>query len=58
MTPEAADTERFRNFIAEKKMMRQLDRIVIDECHVVLEASQTWRPEMWKMIKEYRCEVL
>ena len=33
--------------------MRQLDRIVIDECHVVLEASETWRPRILSVVKDF-----
>ena len=33
-------------------MMRQLDRIVVDECHIVLEANNIWRPQVLKVIKE------
>lgn len=30
-------------------MLYQLDRIVIDECHVLLESTQQWRPDILKM---------
>ena len=30
-------------------MLEQLDRIVIDECHVLLESSATWRPDVLKL---------
>ncbi|CAA9960673.1 DNA helicase recq [Pyrenophora teres f. maculata] len=36
-------------FIDEKRMLHQLDRIVIDECHVLLESTQDWRPDLLKM---------
>jgi superfamily II DNA helicase RecQ len=44
VTPESAVTKAFSRFINQKKMMRQLDRIVIDEYHVVLESTDKWRP--------------
>jgi len=40
VTPESAVTKAFSRFIDEKKMMRQLDRIVVDECHVVLDSTR------------------
>jgi superfamily II DNA helicase RecQ len=38
VTPESVVTKAFSRFINQKKMMRQLDRIMIDECYVVLES--------------------
>ena len=52
VTPEAAVQPRFQDFMAEKRMMRQLDRIIVDECHVVLESTKTWRPEMFQVIRD------
>jgi superfamily II DNA helicase RecQ len=46
VTPESAATKAFSRFINQKKMMRQLDRIVIDKCHMVLESTDKWRPQM------------
>lgn len=43
VTPESAVTKAFTRFINEKKMMRQLDRIVVDECHVVLDSTREQR---------------
>jgi len=51
VTPESAVTKAFARFINEKKMMRQLDRIVIDECHVVLDSTKEWRPEIRKLVE-------
>jgi len=36
-TPEAAVSTAFGRFINEKRAIKQLDRIMIDECHVVLD---------------------
>jgi superfamily II DNA helicase RecQ len=49
VTPESAVTKGFSRFIDEKRMLQQLDRIVIDECHVLLESSATWRPDVLKL---------
>ena len=46
VTPESAVTKAFSRFIDEKRMMKQLDRIVIDECHVVLDSTSEWRPQV------------
>jgi superfamily II DNA helicase RecQ len=49
VTPESAVTKAFGRFMDEKRMLRQLDRIVVDECHVLLESTQQWRPDVLKM---------
>lgn len=49
VTPEGAVTKAFGRFIDEKRMLQQLDRIVIDECHVLLESNTTWRPDVLKL---------
>ncbi|KAM0713371.1 hypothetical protein Q7P35_000824 [Cladosporium inversicolor] len=43
---EAAVTMAFARFIDVKRASQQLERIVIDECHTVLEATDEWRPEV------------
>ncbi|KAF1933797.1 uncharacterized protein M421DRAFT_396097 [Didymella exigua CBS 183.55] len=40
VTPESAVTKAFGRFLDEKRMLHQLDCIVIDECHVLLESTQ------------------
>jgi superfamily II DNA or RNA helicase len=40
VTPESAVTKAFSRFIDEKRTMRRLDQIVVDECHVVLDSSR------------------
>ncbi|KAH4224450.1 hypothetical protein HBH99_204130 [Parastagonospora nodorum] len=32
-----------------KRMSRQLERIVIDECHVLMDSSEPWRPDVLKL---------
>ena len=49
VTPESAVTKAFGRFIDEKRTMRQLDRIVLDECHVLSESTVTWRPHFLKL---------
>ena len=36
VTPESAVSEDFRTFINRLRAMQQLERIIIDECHVIL----------------------
>jgi superfamily II DNA helicase RecQ len=47
VTPEAAVSESFANFLNRQHAVGRLDRIVVDECHVVLDADETgWRKRM------------
>ena len=46
MTPESTVTENFYIFINRLKQTRQLDQIVIDKCHVVLNNQRDFRPEL------------
>jgi superfamily II DNA helicase RecQ len=39
----------FGRFIDEKRTMRQLDRIVLDECHVLSESTADWRPQFLRL---------
>ena len=50
-TPESAVTPAFGRFIEEKKRSHQLERIVIDECHMILESTDQWRPKV-RQLKE------
>ncbi|KAK4233031.1 P-loop containing nucleoside triphosphate hydrolase protein, partial [Achaetomium macrosporum] len=45
VTPEAAVSESFGHFVNRQRAMGRLDRIVVDECHVVLDsgAGGAWR---------------
>lgn len=49
VTPESAVTKAFNRFINDKLATGQLDRIVIDESHVVLDSSETWRPKVLEL---------
>lgn len=46
VTPESAVSQGFGRFIDEKRTMHQLERIVIDECHTILESTADWRPKV------------
>jgi superfamily II DNA helicase RecQ len=46
VTPESAVSEGFGNFIHRQRAMGRLDRIVVDECHVVLDSTGGWRKRM------------
>ncbi|MBZ4040742.1 hypothetical protein, partial [Novilysobacter selenitireducens] len=37
VTPESAVTPDFHSFLNRLRMVRRLDRIVIDECHTILQ---------------------
>lgn len=49
VTPESAVSEGFMTFLNRLRATRQLDRIVIDECHVVLNRSYTFRKQMQRL---------
>ncbi|KAG9191444.1 hypothetical protein G6011_09532 [Alternaria panax] len=46
VTPESAVSESFGGFINRQRAMGRLDRIVVDECHVVLDSTGGWRTRM------------
>ncbi|KAA8645213.1 uncharacterized protein ATNIH1004_009430 [Aspergillus tanneri] len=46
VTPESAVQEDFQTFINRLQQTRRLDRIVIDECHVILNNQRDFRPEL------------
>lgn len=48
-TPESVVSSSFGRFLNQKRMLCQLDRIVIDECHVLLESTATWRPAVLEL---------
>jgi superfamily II DNA helicase RecQ len=51
VTPESAVREEFATFLNWLRATRQLDRIVIDECHIVLNRRYDFRKEMQKLGK-------
>lgn len=46
VTPESAMTKRFQNYLEALRVTAQLDRIVVDECHTILEGSRAFRPRL------------
>ena len=46
VTPESAITEDFMTFLNRQRLGHRLDRIVVDECHVVLNDQTNFRPAM------------
>lgn len=51
VTPESAVTQAFATFMNRLRATRQLDRIVIDECHIVLNRRYTFRKQMQQLGK-------
>jgi superfamily II DNA helicase RecQ len=49
VTPESAVGQAFATFMNRLKATRQLDRIVIDECHIVLNRQYTFRKQMQQL---------
>jgi superfamily II DNA helicase RecQ len=49
VVPESAVSQGFGRFMDEKRTMHQLERIVIDECHTVLESTADWRPKVLEL---------
>jgi superfamily II DNA/RNA helicase len=56
VTPEAAVGEAFGHFINRQRLMGRLDRIVIDECHVVLDSVGGFRSRMLALRRLVRAE--
>lgn len=46
VTPEAAVGTTFSTFLNRLQGMHQLDRIVVDECHAVLDSTARFRPKL------------
>ncbi|KAK5797305.1 hypothetical protein VI817_003596 [Penicillium citrinum] len=46
VTPESVLTIAFRIFLVHQQTLRRLDRIVIDKCHLILNSSSTFRPDL------------
>lgn len=46
VTPESAVTKGFQSFITRLRARGQLDRVFVDECHMVLDAGDGFRPQM------------
>ncbi|KAI1589201.1 RecQ Superfamily II DNA helicase, partial [Pyrenophora tritici-repentis] len=51
VTPESAVGEEFATFLNRLRATRQLDRIIINECHIVLNRQYTFRKQMQQLGK-------
>jgi hypothetical protein len=49
VTPESTVMQSFGNFIYWQTMMSWLDRIVVDECQVVLDLTSAWGQRMFEL---------
>lgn len=49
VTPESAVSKTFQMFLIRVKATHQLERIVIDECHVVLDSRGDFRPKLQRL---------
>ncbi|KAH5737485.1 hypothetical protein HBI18_067960 [Parastagonospora nodorum] len=56
VTPEAAVGEAFGQYINRQRAMGRLDRIVVDECHVVLDSLGGFRSRMLGLSRLLRAE--
>ena len=50
-TPESASTVAFASYILRQSRLKRLDRIIIDECHILLTASSEYRPKILELRK-------
>ena len=46
VTPESAVTKTFNTYVNRLRSTYQLDRVVMDECHVVLDSGPDFRPKL------------
>jgi superfamily II DNA or RNA helicase len=49
VTPESAISKTFQSFVMRLKGRNRLDRIVVDECHVVLSSKNGFRPKLQRL---------
>ena len=49
VTPESAVSDDFKSFITRLKATRQLDRVVIDECYVILNEQRDFRINLQRL---------
>ena len=59
VSAEQAVREPFRRFVGQLDANRQLDRVVFDECHLILTASE-YRPKLalLRYLRAFRCQVV
>ena len=51
VTPESAVTKGFQTYLSRLQTRYRLDRIVIDECHMLLDSREAYRPRMQELCK-------
>jgi superfamily II DNA helicase RecQ len=49
VVPEVAVSAPFESFLNRQRAMGRLDRVVIDEAHIVLESTKGWRSQVLKL---------
>lgn len=49
ITPKSAITPEFHSFLNQLRIVRRLDRIIINECHVMLPGSADFQPAMQRL---------
>lgn len=49
VTPESALSSDFITFMNQLRVVHRLDRIVIDECHIILNDQADFRPQMQRL---------
>src|SRR5690606_14673980 len=49
VTPESAVTKGFQGFVNRLQARGVLDRVVVDECHAVLDSDRSFRPQMGEL---------
>ncbi|RFN54793.1 putative ATP-dependent dna helicase q1 [Fusarium flagelliforme] len=49
VTPESAVTKGFQDFVNRMLSRQALDRVVIDECHSVLDSTRQFRPQLLQL---------
>lgn len=61
ITPESATTNAFFNYLNFLKSQHQLDRVVLDECHMLLSWNDTFRKKMadtFELVKSGCCQLV
>lgn len=60
VTPESTTTSTFQTFMNRQRALGVLDRIVVDECHVILESVDGWRPKVRALVDltQYRVQLV
>ncbi|KAJ5202161.1 uncharacterized protein N7498_006824 [Penicillium cinerascens] len=57
VTPKSVFTDGFQSFLNRQRELMRLDRIVIDECYMMLNKSETFRPQLQQLGRLHQCGV-